>query len=106
VRRSAPRPLATALSRVAAGLAPATTLASVQRCWREVVGEALAAETEPVSERDGTVTVACRSAVWAQELQLLAPDLIERLNGVLLDRGGGPPLRGLRFRVGRPRAEL
>lgn len=106
MRRAGPRPLAAALSRVAADLAPATTLASVQRCWREVVGEALAAETEPVSERDGTVTVACRSAVWAQELQLLAPDLIERLNGVLRDRGGGPPLRGLRFRVGRPRAEL
>jgi predicted nucleic acid-binding Zn ribbon protein len=35
----------------------------------------VAAEAEPLSERAGTLTVTCRSAVWASELQLLAPDL-------------------------------
>ena len=32
-------------------------------------------EAEPVSERDGIVTVACRSAVWAQELDLMTGEL-------------------------------
>jgi hypothetical protein len=36
-----------------------------------------------VSERDGVVTVACASAVWAAELELLGPELLERLNGRL-----------------------
>ena len=30
----------------------------------------------------------CSSAVWAQELDLMAPDLIERLNGLLRRRVG------------------
>jgi predicted nucleic acid-binding Zn ribbon protein len=57
----------------------------------------VAAESEPVSERAGVVTVACRSAVWAQELELLAPDLLARLNGRL---ESGRVTR-LRFVVGR-----
>ena len=41
--------------------------------------EALAGECTPVSERDGVVTVACRSAVWSQELSMMAGDLADRL---------------------------
>ena len=72
--------------------APATPLATVQAVWPEVVGGAIADETEPVSERDGVIGVACRSAVWAQELDLMVPQLLERLNE-RLDR----PISGLRF---------
>jgi len=39
----------------------------------------VAAVAAPVSEREGVVTVACESAVWAQELELLRGDLEARL---------------------------
>ena len=83
MRRLAPRPISVALASLEASLAPATPLAAVQRAWAEAVGEAIAAQATPVCERAGTVTVACRSAVWAQELTLLAPDLVLRLNEAL-----------------------
>jgi predicted nucleic acid-binding Zn ribbon protein len=100
MRRLAPRPLARALEGVTATLAPATALARVQACWRDVVGEGVAEEGHPVAERDGVVTVACRSAVWAQELELMAPDLLDRLNQTLAREGRVIALTGLRFRVG------
>jgi predicted nucleic acid-binding Zn ribbon protein len=92
VRRAAPRPLALALSRVRESLQPATPLAAIQRAWPEAVGELVAREAQPVAERAGVVTVACRSAVWAQELDLLAPDVVERLNQAV----GGPAVQALR----------
>ena len=96
MRRLAPRPLAEALGRVVPDVSPATLLAGVQQAWAEVAGPGLAAATAPVSERDGTVTVACESAVWAQELDLLSGDLLGRLNAVL----DGPRVDKLRFQVG------
>jgi predicted nucleic acid-binding Zn ribbon protein len=80
VRRPAPRPLAAALEQVARAVAPATLLARVQAAWPEVAGRTVAAAAVPVSEREGVVTVACESAVWAGELELLAPDMLGRLN--------------------------
>jgi predicted nucleic acid-binding Zn ribbon protein len=83
VKRRGPRPLGAALGALQASLAPATLLAEVQRVWPAVVGEAIAREAAPVSERGGTVTVACRAAVWAQELDLMAPLLLSRMNAAL-----------------------
>ena len=40
--------------------------------WPRVAGERFARAAEPVAERDGVITVACESAVWAQELDLLS----------------------------------
>ena len=90
-----PRQLAEALARVTANAAPATTIARLQGCWESVAGPVIAAEAEPVSERGGVVTVACRSAVWANELELLAPGLVNRLNEAL----GTPAVGSLRFVV-------
>ena len=102
MRRVAPRPLRAALEDVTARAAPAGLLARVQSDWPEVAGPAMAAEAQPVSERDGTVTIACRSATWAHELELLGDDLKARLQGRL----GGPPgsgsVRELRFVVREP----
>ena len=64
-------------------LAPATLLAAVQRAWPEAAGEAIAREAAPVAERGGVVTVACSASVWAQELDLMAPLLIEKLNAAV-----------------------
>lgn len=78
-----PRGLGLAVESLAATLAPETPLARVQQAWPEAVGPAIAAEAAPVSRRGDVVTVGCRSAVWAQELDLLAPELLPRLNALL-----------------------
>ena len=93
-RRRAPRPLAAAVGAALERVEPATLLAAVQRAWPAAVGEAIAREASPVSERDGVVTVACRSATWAQELDLLAEQILERIGRDLGDQGS---LKGLRF---------
>ena len=46
------------------------------------------------------VTIACRSATWAQELDLLGPELLGRLNEALSEAGRGAneaTVRALRF---------
>ena len=98
--RRTPVPAAGAVERLAAQLEPLTTLAAVQRAWPATVGPAIAAECSPASERGGVVTVACRSAVWAQELTLLAPELTGRLNAAL----GGERVTELRCTATRRRA--
>jgi predicted nucleic acid-binding Zn ribbon protein len=83
VRRLAPRPLREALAGAVGEAAPAGLLARVQGSWAEVAGPGVAGAAQPVSERGGLVTVACESAVWAQELELLKPDLEARLDARL-----------------------
>jgi predicted nucleic acid-binding Zn ribbon protein len=95
VRRLAPRPLGKALDQALPGARPAGLLAEVQSAWPAVAGPALAAAASPVSERAGTVTVACESAVWAQELELLGADLARRLDDAVSDGH----VEGLRFIV-------
>ena len=103
MKRRDPRPLGLALSGVVEDLAPATTLARVQRVWAGAAGDAIAAEAEPVAERSGVVTIECRSSVWAQEIELLATDLVARLNEVLGGPADAPPVRSLRVSASRRR---
>jgi predicted nucleic acid-binding Zn ribbon protein len=102
VRRLAPRPLRRALDQALSEAAPAGLLARVQAAWAEVAGQAVAEESSPVAERGGTVTVACRSAVWAQELELLGEDLTDRLNACVGAAPDARPVTGLRFVVRDP----
>jgi hypothetical protein len=102
MRRLAPRPLKVALDGALPDAAPAGLLGRVQAAWPEVAGTTVAAEAEPVSERSGEVTVGCRSAVWAQELELLGGDLIARLNAALETRAEAAPVTRLRFVVREP----
>jgi predicted nucleic acid-binding Zn ribbon protein len=99
MRRRGPRPLSAALAAIGHEATPQTLLARVQAAWPEAVGKAIASEAQPVAERAGTVTVTCRSAAWASELELLAPELLGRLNGAIGDAGEAP-LKGLRAKVG------
>ena len=92
MRRGAPRPVGLALEELRERLAPATPLAAVQRAWERAAGDAVAAHGTPVAERAGVVTVACDSGVWAQELDLMSTEVVERLNEVL----GRPLVRSLR----------
>jgi predicted nucleic acid-binding Zn ribbon protein len=83
--RRAPRPIGAALDTVLRGAEPATLLAAVQSAWPGAVGEAVAREATPVSERDGVVTVACKSATWAQELDLLGGQIVTQVRQNLPD---------------------
>jgi predicted nucleic acid-binding Zn ribbon protein len=98
--RRSPRPLAAALRGARARAEPLTLLAAAQSVWPAAAGARVTAEAEPVAERDGVVTIACRSATWAQELDLLGPELLERLNEALSEGGRGAneaTVRALRF---------
>jgi predicted nucleic acid-binding Zn ribbon protein len=95
-----PRRLGTAVRQALARAEPQTLLGAVQSAWPEAAGQQVAAEADPVSERDGVVTVACRSSTWAQELDLLQSELLSQLNETLARHDFEPsasPLRGLRF---------
>ena len=78
--RRSPRPLGFALDSLRDQLAPETLLAEVQRVWHGTVGGVISTEAKPTAERAGVLTVACSASVWAQELDLIAPEIIERLN--------------------------
>jgi predicted nucleic acid-binding Zn ribbon protein len=82
-RRPAPLPVGGAVAALADRLAPQTLLADVQRMWPAAVGEAVAARATPTAERGGMLVVSCEAAVWAQELDLMGPELVARLNAAL-----------------------
>lgn len=84
--RRALRPASLALGEALERSAPQTELAGVQTVWRAAVGDAVAAQAEPVAERDGVLTIRCRSATWAQELSLMETELLERLHELLGER--------------------
>jgi predicted nucleic acid-binding Zn ribbon protein len=96
-RRRAPRQAGEAFRLVRAGAAPKTGLAAAQAAWSEAMGERLAAVATPVSERAGTLTVECVDGVWAQELDLMQSQLLERLREALGERAP----EALKFRVAR-----
>jgi len=97
MRRRAPRPIATALQTFTTSIAPATLLAQVQGIWGAVAGDAIAAHANVVAEHDGVLEIVCDEAVWAAELELMGPDLVDRLTSSL----GRPAIVSLRCRTGR-----
>jgi predicted nucleic acid-binding Zn ribbon protein len=100
-RRRAPRPAGDAIRDVLAEAAPRTLLAEAQTAWAGVCGAAVAAEARPVAERDGVITVACRTSTWASELDLMQAALLERLNAAV----SSGEVRGLRFTADAARHE-
>ena len=87
MRRLAPRPIGLALDDLRAEWEPATLLAQVQRVWASTVGETIAEAAQPTAERGGVLTISCFAAVWAQELDLMAPTILERLGEALPNAG-------------------
>jgi hypothetical protein len=61
--------------------------------WRRVVGERIAARTEPGAKRGRELTVHVASASWAQELSLLVSEIVLRL------KAAGIGVDTVRFRV-------
>ncbi|MEI2702495.1 MAG: DUF721 domain-containing protein [Baekduia sp.] len=81
--RPEPRRLDDAIGELLSRAQPAGGLAAVQRVWNEAVGDVIAEEATPTAEQGGVLTVSCRSAAWASDLDLLSPELIEQINGRL-----------------------
>lgn len=53
--------------------------------WAGIVGRDLAEHTRPGAFEDGELTVDCDSPAWAQQVRLLAGQLVRRLNEELGD---------------------
>lgn len=64
--------------------------------WDETVGAQIAARARPVRVREGVLEVRVDHPVWMQQLQLLKPRLLARLNARL----EGSPLRDIFLRRG------
>ena len=96
-RSPSPKPIGEALNRVLDSIAPKTPLAEVQTVWREAVGPQIAAVTRVTEEREGVLTVECDDPVWAQELEMMGPRLLQKLTSEL----SGPAPDLLRFRATR-----
>lgn len=64
-----------------AGLAEGVARAAVVAEWPALVGEQIAAVTTAESVTpDGVLRVHVRTAAWANELQLMTPQIIARIN--------------------------
>ena len=99
-RRRAPRQASAAIRAAREHAAPRTALAVVQAVWSTAVGERKAAVATPVSERAGMLTIECAESVWADELDLMQGQLLERLREELGDLAP----KDLKVRVKRHRA--
>ncbi|HET9150273.1 MAG TPA: DUF721 domain-containing protein [Gemmatimonadales bacterium] len=78
-----PQSVADALARylARAGLARRIEQAGVVAEWAELVGPQIAAVTEPDAvSADGILWVRVASAPWAQELRMMTPRILARLN--------------------------
>jgi len=64
--------------------------------WEEVVGPQVAARAKPVRIREGILEVRVDHPVWMQQLQLLKPKILAKLNSRL----GEDVIRDLFFRRG------
>jgi len=74
-------------------LPAAATQVRLLRSWGEIVGPLLSDKTAPGKVRNGVLTVFVRNHSWAQELQLSAPALLERIRAV----AGEEKIREIRF---------
>lgn len=82
-----------------AGLTDRIAQAGVFPEWPRLVGGQIASVTEPISlQQDGTMVVLVTTHAWMQELSMLEPELLKRLNHDP-DR---PPVLRLRWSLRRP----
>ena len=82
-KKSIPTPLADALTSYfkQAGLTKRVQQAGIIEEWAELVGPQIAAVTSPESVTpDGVLRVRVATAAWANELSLMSPKILARLN--------------------------
>lgn len=94
--RRDPVPIAGALTDLTRRIQPSSVLAEVQRCWADAVGETIAGWAKPVAEKAGVIVVSCDDSVIAHELEMIKPELLEKLANTVAVNAP----RDLKFRVG------
>ncbi len=70
---------------------------SVLGSWKEIVGDALALQTQPRVIRNRILFIDVSHSTWMQQLQFLKPTLLEKINVFL----GEPLIQDLRFKLGK-----
>lgn len=70
--------------------------------WEEVVGPQIAARTRPEKIRDGVLEVCVDQPTWMQQLQLLKPQILAKLNARL----GEDALREIYLKRGKVLAKV
>ncbi|HEY7486372.1 MAG TPA: DciA family protein [Streptosporangiaceae bacterium] len=82
-----PRPFGAAIRDLLAerGWEQQAAIGGVFGNWAQIVGKEVAQHTKPTAFDDGEVVVVADSAAWAQQVRLLAPTLVRRLNEELGD---------------------
>ena len=99
-KKSQPMSIADVMARVLEQKGMSERIAQVGAMddWAQAVGTQIAAVTEPLSiTADGVLWVRVTTSAWMNELSLLAPTLLHRLNAT----PGRQPVKQLRFRLGR-----
>ncbi len=74
-----PQPIQKSLERFFSNLGspPIHVVSSLSDKWEDLVGPALAKVTEPVSVRDGVLTISCSDSAYVAQVQWMETQLIE-----------------------------
>ena len=93
-----PEKLAGALGRALQGLNMDLRVreAKAMALWPDIVGEVTATKTKPLHVNRGTMVVGVASSAWANQLNLLKPQLLDSLEA----RVGAGVIRDLRWKTG------
>jgi len=70
---------------------------SILGAWSEIVGESVAAHSQPHSIRNRILFVDVAHPTWMQQLQFLKPTLLEKVNTFL----GESLIQDIRFKLGK-----
>jgi predicted nucleic acid-binding Zn ribbon protein len=82
----------------ARGLGSGDALAKLRGKWTAAVGGKIAQHAQPQMIRDGRLTLTVDSPAWMSQLNMLSPQIIEKINAVLDDGA----VRELKFCLGAP----
>lgn len=55
----------------------------LHQAWKEIAGEVLAAHTEPVHLKAGTLTIICDAPLWAQQVQIMSASLCQQVKTIV-----------------------
>ncbi len=70
---------------------------SIWRAWKEIVGEAVAGQTQPRAIRNRILFIDVSHSTWVQQLQFLKPTLLKKINAFL----GETHIQDIRFKLGK-----
>ncbi len=99
-RLDAPEPLVDVLERAGENRFARKKLPVPLAQWRAAVGPRIADRARPIALERGVLVVKVVTSVWANELSMLAPQIIAKLAETAPNGAPGIEVKSLRFRVG------